>query len=84
MSMSLLPPCRYSIEMNIPRVNYQVFVCIHSHEHKEDLLDLEKSGVKMNVEEIEYNSVKGNLIAPEQLIDISCEQNVERDADQKR
>ena len=33
-------------------------------------------------EEIEYDWVKGNLIVPEQLIDILCEQNVEGDADQ--
>ena len=38
----------------------------------------------MNGEEIEYDWVKRNLIVPEQLIDILCEQNVERDADQDR
>ena len=32
----------------------------------------------------EYDWVKGNLIVPEQLIDILCEQNVEGDADQNR
>ena len=32
----------------------------------------------------EYDWVKGNLIVPEQIIDILCEQNVEGDADQDR
>ena len=65
-------------------MNYQVFVWIHSHENKPGLPDLDKSGWKINGEEIEYDCVKGNLIVPEQLIDILCEQNVEGDADQDR
>ena len=40
--------------------------------------------MEKNGEEIEYDWVKGNLILPEQLIDILCEQNVEGDADQDR
>ena len=36
------------------------------------------------MEEIGYDWVKGNLIVPEQLIDILCEENVEGDADQDR
>ena len=35
-------------------------------------------------EEIEYDCVTGNLIMPEQLINILCEQNVEVNADQNR
>ena len=31
-----------------------------------------------------YNSVKGNLVVPEQLINILCEQNAVGDADQVR
>ena len=38
----------------------------------------------MNGEEIEYDLEKGNLIVPEQLIHILCEQNVEVDADLDR
>ena len=38
----------------------------------------------MNGEEIEYDWVKGNLIVPELLTDILCEQNVKGDADQDR
>ena len=38
----------------------------------------------MNGEEIEYDLEKKNLIVPEQLIDILCEQNVEVDADLDR
>ena len=76
MDMSLLPPCRSTLEMHIRRVNYQVFVWIHSRENKPGLPDLDKSGLKINGEEIEYDWVKGNLIVPEQLIDILCEQNI--------
>ena len=38
---------------------------------------LDKSGWKINGEEIMFDWVKGNLIVPEQLLDILCEQNVE-------
>ena len=61
----------------IQRVSYQVFVWIHSHENKQGLPDLNKSGWKIYGEEFEYDWVKGNLIIPEQLIDILGEQNVE-------
>lgn len=84
MDMSLLPPCRSALEMHIRRVNYQVFVWIHAHENRPGLPDLDKSGWKIDGEEIEYDWVKGNLIVPEQLIDILCEQNVDRDTDQDR
>ena len=60
------------------RVNYQVFVWIHSHENKQGLPDLDRSGWIINRKEIEYDWVKGNMIVPEQLIDILCKQNVER------
>ena len=81
MLATILPFCpRDSIE----RVNYQVFVWIHSHENKQGLPDLDKSGRKINGEEIEYDWLKGDLIVPEQFINILCEQNVEGDADQDR
>ena len=80
--MSLLPPCRSALEMHIHRVNYQVFVWINSHVNKPCLPDLDKSGWKISGEEIDYDWVKGNLVVPEQLIDILCEQNVEEGADQ--
>lgn len=82
--MSLLPPCCSAPDMHIRRVNYQVFVWIHSHENKPGPPDLDKSGWKINGEEIEYDWVKGNLIVPEQVINILCEQNFEGDADQDR
>ena len=34
--------------------------------------------------DLEYVWVRGNSIVPDQLIDISCEQNVEADEDQDR
>ena len=43
-----------------------------------------KEDRKTNEEEIEYDWVNGNLIIPEQLINMLCEQNVEGDADQDR
>ena len=52
MDMSLLPPCHSALEMHIRRVNYQVFVWIHSHENKPSFPDLDKSGWKVNGEEL--------------------------------
>ena len=83
MDMSFLSPCCSVLKITY-RVNYQVFVWIHSHENRQYLPDLDKSGWQINGEEIEYDWVKGNLIVPEQLIDILCEQNVMGDADQDR
>ena len=74
----------YYIEIYIRRVNYQVFVCIHSNENKQGLPDLDKGGREIHGEEIEHGLVKGNLIIHEQLIDIFCERTVEGDADQYR
>ena len=74
--MTLLSP--FCSALNITyRVNYLVFVWMYSHENKQGLPDLDKSGWQINGEEIEYDWVMGNLIAREQLIDILCEQNVE-------
>ena len=77
MDMSLLPPCRSALEMHVRRVNYQVYVWIHSHENNPDLPELDQSGWTINEDAIEYVWVKGNLIVPEQLIDILCDQQRE-------
>ena len=59
-------------------MNYQVFVWIQSHENNPDLPNLDKSGLKTDGEEIEYDWV----IVPAQLIDILCDQNNDGEADQ--
>lgn len=43
---------------------------------------LDKSGWKIDGDEIEHEWMKGNLIVPEQLIDIVCDQNVEGEPEQ--
>ena len=63
-------------------MNYQVFVWIQSHENNPDLPNLDKSGLKTDGEEIEYDWVKDKLIVPAQLIDILCDQNNDGEADQ--
>ena len=83
MDMSLLPPCRTALEMHIRRVNYQVFIWVHAHENYPDLSDIEESGWKLSGGQIEYDWVKGNLIVPEHLIDILCNQNVTEDNNQE-
>ena len=70
MDMSLLPPCRSALEMHVRRVNYQVFVWIHSHENNPDLPNLDINGWNKDGEKIEYDWVKDTLIVPAQLIDI--------------
>ena len=78
MDMSLFPPCQSSFEMHIRRVNYQVFVWLHAHENNPDLPDIEESGWEIHGEEINYDWVKGDLIVPEQLVDILCDQRTIR------
>ena len=82
MDMSLLPPCRSALEMHVGRVSYQVFVWIHSHENNPDLPNLDKSGWKIDGDEIEQDWVKDNLIVPAHLIDILYDQNNAGEADQ--
>lgn len=69
--MSLLPPCRASLEMHVRRVNYQLYVWLHSHENYPQLPDLEKSGWKLGPVGIEYNWTSGNIV-PQELVDILC------------
>ena len=40
---------------------------------------MEESGCKISGEEIHYDWVKGDLIVPEQLVDILCDENLEND-----
>ena len=79
--MSLIPPRRSALEMHVRRGNYQVFVWIHSHENNPDLLNLDKSGWKIDGEEIEYDWVKYTLIVPAHLTDILCDQNNDGETD---
>ena len=65
MDMSLLPLCQSALEMHIKKVNYQVFVWLHAHESKSDLLDIEESGWTISGEEINNDWVKGELIVPD-------------------
>ena len=48
--MSLLPPCRDSLEMHIRRVNYQSYIRLHADDKQPDLPDLEVSGWKVGTE----------------------------------
>ena len=84
MDENLLPPWRSAREMYIRRVNYKSLCGYTPMKKQQGLIDLDKSGWKINWEEMEFDRVKRNLNRPEQLIDILCEQNVERDADQDR
>ena len=79
MDMSLLPPCQSALEMHTRRVNYQVFVWLRAHKNNPDLPDIEESGWKIHGEEINYDWVKGDLIVPEQFVDILCDQNLKDD-----
>ena len=58
--------------MHIIRVNDQVFVWVHAHENYPDLPAIQDSGWKVNGDQIEYEWTKGNLIVPEQLVEILC------------
>ena len=82
--MSLLPPCRDSLEVHILCVNYQSYIWCHADDKQPDLPDLEVSGWKVGTEGIEYEWTSGDIV-PQELIDILCasggEQGNETDQD---
>ena len=47
---------------------------VHAHENHPDLPVIQDSGWKVNGDQIEYIWTKGNLIVPEQLVEILCNQ----------
>ena len=56
---------------------------MHAHENNPELPNIQDSGWKLSGGEIEYEWTKGNLIVPEQLVEILCDQNVDVDDDQQ-
>ena len=52
---------------------------LDAHENNPDLPDIKESGWKVSGETIDYDWVKGDLIEPEQLVDIQCDQNLDDD-----
>ena len=60
--MSLLPPCKSSLEMHIKCVNYQVYVWLHAHKKFPNLSRVEESGWNINPKDnIEYEWLKAAL-----------------------
>ena len=56
---------------------------LHAHENNPDLSDIKESGWKVSGETIEYDWVKGDLIVPEQLVDIQCDQILDDDTQEE-
>lgn len=78
--MSLLPPCRDSLQMHILRANYQSYIWLHADEKLPVLPDLDESGWKVGAEGIEYVWTKGEIV-PQELIDILCTSSDEKEHD---
>ena len=71
--LSLLPPCRSSLEMHCLRVNYQCYVWNHAHIGFSDVQSPIGLGWKLNEDgHIAVDWTKGDIIPP-QLIDIMAE-----------
>ena len=70
--MSLLPPCQSALTMHVKRVNYQVYVWLHSHENNPALPNVEESGWQLNNDNtLEYKWSSGNIV-PQELVEILC------------
>ena len=69
--MSLLPPCKATLNMHTRRANYQTYVWVHAHEAYPDTPDLQKSGWKLGTDGIEHVWTKEGFV-PIELADILC------------
>ena len=70
--LSLLPPCRASLEMHTRRANYQAFIWCHAHEQFPNVPSPEGHGWKIDEEgSVDYEWTHG-FIVPQELIDILC------------
>ena len=68
--MSLLPPCKSSLDMHVRRANYQAYVWLHAHENYPDLPKIEESGWRFNERgQIDYDWVKEQIV-PQELVEI--------------
>ena len=70
--LSLLPPCRASLEMHTCRANYQAFIWGHAHKQFPNVPSPEGYDWKIDEEgSIDYEW-KSSFIVPQELIDILC------------
>ena len=68
--LSLLPPCRASLEMHAQRANYQTFIWCHAHEQFPNIPSPEGHGWKIDDEgSFDFEWTGGNIV-PQELIDI--------------
>ena len=68
--LSLLPPCRASLEMHAQRANYQTFIWCHAHEQFPNIQSPEGHGWKIDDEgSFDFEWTGGNIVSQE-LIDI--------------
>lgn len=78
--MSLLPPCRGSLEMHSRRVSYQTYIWLHAVDNRPDLPDIRESGWKEGENGIEFEWTSGAIV-PEELIDILCASETDNRSD---
>ena len=68
--MSLLPPCKSSLDMHVTDANYQTYVWLHAHERHPDQPKIEDSGWRYDKKgELELDWVKDHIM-PLDLIEI--------------
>lgn len=69
--LSLLPPCRDSLEMHIKRANYQAYIWLHADQRYPEVPSPVGHGWKLEDNSIDYEWTSG-YIFPQELVDIMC------------
>ena len=70
--LSLLPPCRKSLEMHIRRVNYQAYIWLHADQRYPDVPSPVGHGWKLAEDNTIENEWTSRYIFPQELVDIMC------------
>ena len=72
--LSLLPPCRGSLQKHALRANYQEFIWRHAHVANLELASPSGCSWTVDDDKLEIDSVDGDII-PTQLVDILADQS---------
>ncbi|MES9950704.1 MAG: hypothetical protein ABW118_17235 [Candidatus Thiodiazotropha sp.] len=81
--LSLLPPCRASLEMHVQRANHQAFVWCHAHEQFPNVPNPEGHGWKVDEDgSFDFEWTRGEIVPPA-LIDILCETTTDEGEDEE-
>lgn len=74
--MSLLPPCKSSLELHITRCNYQAYIWKHAHIAKPVIGRPEENGWTKEDDVLKVKWTSGDIL-PQELIDILDDSNTD-------